>query len=74
LRGFYFDISVDVPGPIITDNESLFGEIRGILSDEEQYWRHYGVRYHLFRKKFNHADNGKASQKALEILFRRNRR
>jgi len=69
LRGFYFDLSVEAPGPLVVDNESLLKEIQRILSDPDEYWGHFGERYNSFRSKFNHADDGKASQKAIELLL-----
>jgi len=69
LRGFYFDLSDVAPGPIVTDNNSLIEALQGILSDEEEYWERYGERYSSFRDTFNHADDGKASQKVIQLLF-----
>jgi Putative glycosyl/glycerophosphate transferases involved in teichoic acid biosynthesis TagF/TagB/EpsJ/RodC len=69
LRGFYFDLSDVAPGPIVTDNESLIEALQGILLNEKKYWERYGERYFSFRNTFNHADNGKASQKVIQLLF-----
>lgn len=62
LRGFYFDIMTEVPGPITTKTDELLNEI--INYDPEVY----RDKYEAFRLKFNHADSGQASKRVVELI------
>ncbi len=62
LRGFYFDFLEEAPGPIVLTNEGLVKEIR------TYDYRSYQAKYEAFKQKFNHADDGKASQKIVDLI------
>lgn len=62
LRGFYFNMLEEVPGPVSQTTEEL---IRDIKEYQEKDWE---SRYEAFTAKFNHADNGKAALKVIEEI------
>ena len=62
LRGFYFDFVSDVPGPISLKTEDLIDDILHYDAND------YRVKYAKFLEKYNHLDNGHASEKVVEII------
>ena len=69
LRGFYFDLEAEAPGPVCTTAEELaaavleaFGFTGYFLSAE------YRRRVSAFKKKYNTYDNGCASRTAWETI------
>ncbi len=62
LRGFYFDFLEEAPGPIVLTNEELVKEI------STYNYKSYEAKYEAFRQRFNHADDGKASQKIVDLI------
>ncbi|ROR28620.1 CDP-glycerol glycerophosphotransferase [Mobilisporobacter senegalensis] len=62
LRGFYFDFISEVPGPISLTTKDL---IRDILNYDPS---EYEEKYYYFTKKYNHLDDGKASQKVANLI------
>ena len=62
LRGFYFDFLEEAPGPIVLTNEELVKEI------VTYNYKSYQAKYEAFKQKFNHADNGRASQKIVDLI------
>ncbi len=62
LRGFYFDFLEEAPGPIVLTNEELVKEI-GTYN-----YKSYQAKYEAFKQKFNHADNGRASQTIVDLI------
>lgn len=65
IRGFYFDFTSVVPGPVVTTNEALIEEIKQV---EFSYYERYGALYDEFVKKFNPWDDGKASSKIVDFI------
>lgn len=63
IRGFYFDFIKEAPGPIVTDTKELADTI---LSAD---FRKYDEKYRAFRKKYNHADQGNASKKVVDMII-----
>jgi len=63
IRGFYFDFLAEAPGPITTDTKGLTDII---LSGA---YRQYNDRLQVFRQKFNHADQGDASQRVVDLII-----
>lgn len=55
LRGFYFDMLEEVPGPISKTTDEL---IRDIKTYKVEEWE---KKYENYSAKFNHLDNGEAS-------------
>lgn len=62
LRGFYFDFIEEAPGPITKTTEELIESIINYHSDE---WK---VKYEAYHNKYNHADDGHASKKVVELI------
>lgn len=62
LRGFYFDFLKEAPGPILLKSEDLVTAIKEYDPSK------YKERYEAFSKKYNHADDGKASEKVVELI------
>lgn len=66
LRGFYFDFTLEAPGPIVTTTDELIQEIKDLT--EENYKEKYGNCYLEFCRKYNPYDNGTASERVVEII------
>ena len=62
LRGFYFDLTEEAPGPLVTTTSDL---IQAICNYRMEDYEH---AYEAFRKKYNHADDGNASKKVVDII------
>jgi CDP-glycerol glycerophosphotransferase len=62
LRGFYFDFLEEAPGPVTLTTEGLIEAILKYDSSE------YKEKQQAFYQKYNHADDGKASQKIVELI------
>lgn len=62
LRGFYLDIYKDLPGKIYTTEEELLKAVKQGDYDYE--------KLDQFRKTFNNLDDGKASQRVVDILYK----
>ena len=65
LRGFYFDLSVDPPGPLSTTTEELLADIRNLPRLPSDYSEPYA----RFREKFCPHDDGHATQRFVERFF-----
>ncbi|MBB3130941.1 CDP-glycerol glycerophosphotransferase [Paenibacillus rhizosphaerae] len=64
LRGFYFNIVDEAPGPVVFYEEELIN----ILRNMNTYQHSYHEKYLQFVRKFNHADDGHASQRVVEKI------
>lgn len=62
LRGFYFDLSKESPGPLSTTTEELISQIKNYRQEA------YAGAYKAFREKYNHADDGRASQTIVDLM------
>jgi CDP-glycerol glycerophosphotransferase len=62
LRGFYFDLITEAPGPVVTTTRKL------IQSINEYDYKMYEDKYDAFVTKYNHADDGNASARIIEII------
>lgn len=65
IRGMYFDMEKELPGPIVQTNDELVKAIHELDRISEQY----GERYEQFYEKFCHIDDGNASKRAIDIVF-----
>lgn len=63
LRGFYFDIHQEFPGPITTTTQELIHEIQNPQKDQ------YQEQYTLFLKKYTLFDKGTAAQQVIHKLL-----
>ena len=64
LRGFYFDILKELPGPISKTTEKLIDDI--ISYDNSSYEENYKA----FQNKYNKYDDGKASKRVVERILK----
>ncbi len=62
LRGFYFDFLAEAPGPVTLTTEELITAIKEY--DPMQYQE----KQNAFYRKFNHADDGRASERVVELI------
>lgn len=67
LRGFYFDIEKEVPGPLVFTTEEVVSSIRNIDAIQKEY----ASRYEIFYQRFCEWEDGHASQKVVESVFRK---
>ena len=63
LRGFYFDLTKEAPGPIATTTRELIDNINNYNSLE------YQEAYDAFHDKYNHVDDGTASAKVVDLIL-----
>lgn len=63
LRGFYFDLTKEAPGPIVETTRELLDEIKNY--DEAKY----RDAYNAFHEKYNHADDGTASSQVVDLIL-----
>lgn len=65
LRGFYFDLAQDAPGPIVTTPAELLDAVTALdhLADE------YATPYTHWQAKFNPADDGRAGERAVRRMI-----
>lgn len=66
LRGFYLDIEKEMPGPLLFTEEEVIAAIKDITDIEKQYQD----RYDEFYERFCHVDDGNASKRIVERVFR----
>lgn len=64
LRGFYFDFLKEAPGPVVQTTEALIESIK------EYDYELYRENYEAFIAKYNHADDGNASRKIINLIER----
>lgn len=62
LRGFYFDFLEEAPGPVTLTTEELANSI--LHYNQAQF----KDKQEAFHQKFNHADDGKASEKVVSLI------
>ena len=67
LRGFYFDLSVDPPGPLSTTTKELVADVR----DLPRLRLDYVEPYARFRNKFCAHDDGHATERFVDRFFPR---
>ena len=66
LRGFYIDIEKEVPGPLVFTT----GEIIDVINDIDSVKEQYKDRYEEFYNRFCGWEDGQASKKVVESVFR----
>jgi CDP-glycerol glycerophosphotransferase len=59
LRGFYFDLSADPPGPLVTTTEALVDGLRDLGALRSRY----AAPYARFVERFCHLDDGRATER-----------
>lgn len=65
LRGFYFNIFEEFPGPIVENNHDLIESIRNYQCND------YKRKYNEFSDKFTCFDDGNASSKIVKLILKK---
>jgi CDP-glycerol glycerophosphotransferase len=65
LRGFYFDLSADPPGPLSSTTEGLVDDVRELAAQRDKHQESYA----RFRARFCPHDDGHATERFLERFF-----
>lgn len=66
LRGFYFNLNEEAPGPLVKTNKEL---VNSIMSANEDYLTKYQIPYQNFKEKYNNLDDGRASERLIDHFF-----
>jgi CDP-glycerol glycerophosphotransferase len=65
VRGVYFDLEEVAAGPVVRSPE----EVVELLGTIDTWAPTYADRYAAWTKRFNHADDGHAAERAVDALF-----
>ena len=66
LRGFYIDMEKELPGPLVYSTKEVIDQIKHL----DEMNQKYAQRYEVFYDKFCSIDDGNASQRAVEAVFK----
>lgn len=66
MRGFYFDLEKEAPGPIVKNTSNLCRTI----AKEEKYWDVYGEKYKTFQNRFVPLDGPNRAEKVYKKFFK----
>lgn len=66
LRGFYIDMSNDLPGPLLFDTDEIIQNIKNI----EDVKKNYQNKYNDFYQKFCSLDDGNATRRIVEKVIK----
>lgn len=72
VRGFYFDLIEEAPGPIVKTNNQLIRAIKEIKDNSNEhniYDEEYKDKYNKFNNKFNYFDDGKSGAKIIDLIL-----
>ena len=67
LRGFYLDMEKDLPGPLLMTSDEVIDSLDNI----EEVANNYSEKYEDFYKKFCKWDDGNASKKTVQAVFKK---
>jgi CDP-glycerol glycerophosphotransferase len=65
VRGFYFDLAAEAPGPLLSDG----AELADALRDVEAAHAPYAERYAAFAQRFCEFDDGGATARLVDRVF-----
>jgi CDP-glycerol glycerophosphotransferase len=65
LRGFYFDLEAEAPGPLLSSSD----EVIEAVADLDAVAGRYRAAYQVFAAKFCPLDDGKAGARACDRIF-----
>jgi CDP-glycerol glycerophosphotransferase len=66
LRGFYFDLEGEGPGPVLETTQGVVDALQDLDSVADRY----RARYEKFRQVYCHAEDGHATDRLIDRLFR----
>ncbi|MEV7428447.1 CDP-glycerol glycerophosphotransferase family protein [Nocardioides sp. NPDC092400] len=64
VRGFYFDLVPEAPGPIVRTT----GELVDVIGDLERVEKEHAAQYAAFRERYTSLEDGRATDRVLERL------
>jgi CDP-glycerol glycerophosphotransferase len=64
VRGFYFELADEAPGPLVETTAELIG----VLRDLDATRARYAERYARFSERYCHLEDGRATERVLERL------
>ena len=67
LRGFYFDIEKELPGPILKTSDEVIASIQNLSRMEEQY----KSKYEMFYDKYCGWENGTSAKQVVQAVFQK---
>ena len=71
LRGLYFDIEEEGPGPVVKTMDELIDTIENI----DEIWREkYNEKHSAFHEKFCYLDDGRASERVIDQIIKVNKK
>ena len=65
LRGFYFDIEKEAPGPLVYSTEEIIENVNKLKNNDESI----NEAINRFYKKFCYLDDGEATKRVVEQIF-----
>ncbi|WP_157683799.1 CDP-glycerol glycerophosphotransferase family protein [Microlunatus soli] len=65
LRGTYFDLAADAPGPLVATTD----EVIAALADLDRLRTDHAERYAQWRQRFNPYDDGRSGERAVDALL-----
>ena len=65
VRGFYFDLADDAPGPLVRTTTDLVDAVRDVHTSAHDY----AAAYARFRQRFCHLDDGRAAARVVDEVF-----
>ncbi|MCV3322526.1 bifunctional glycosyltransferase family 2 protein/CDP-glycerol:glycerophosphate glycerophosphotransferase [Pediococcus ethanolidurans] len=65
LRGFYLNMSKDLPGPLLKTSDDVLDALEHLDSIQNKY----ADRYHLFSSRFNAWEDGHATERVVNKVF-----
>jgi CDP-glycerol glycerophosphotransferase len=65
IRGIYFDMEKELPGPLLHTNEELVEALKNM----DEITDRYKTRYDEFYERFCNVDDGHASERIIETVF-----
>lgn len=68
LRGFYFDLETEAPGPLVPSSAELLAALRSLTTGSELTYRH-AAAYRRFRATHCHLDDGGAAARVVDRML-----
>lgn len=65
LRGFYFNLEDEAPGPLTKTTNEVIEQINKFMENENQF----SERFDEFYNRFCHLEDGKASERVVKLIF-----
>ena len=66
LRGFYFDLEKDAPGPFVTNEKEFFKELYAYINEIKS--KKYSLKIEEFYNKYCEWEDGEAAVKLARII------